>query len=536
MADDQPKGEGQSAKIIDLEKARREAARRRDRARDAQHDLVERMNKRFALVNEGEENRIYSEGRDPLRPGRFRLSRQKLQAFRERFMNKKLEFEIDDPKRPGHPKIIRLSYAQIWLESEQRRQCDGGPIFDPTGRVGNHYWNLWKGFAVTEQKNERGWQLLRDHVYHVLACGERHIENYLLNSAALMIQHPERRAEVAIALIGKMGAGKSIYCNALLEILGQHGLALQHQDHVRGRFNAQLHDCVMLYIGEAMWAGDRALQGYLNALITEPSITIEPKNRGIFAAPNYLHPYITANPGWVLPADVDDRRFFIQGVSDHRVGDKAYFSALGGELKNGGLSALLYHLKHRDISQFSPLDIPMTKEKRRQQLLTLDILARWWSAVLLRGYVWESKVATPTFQRWHEFCPTQLLTESFFQYCRAVSHHQSGREAHLSQFLGERIGYRHSEKGPRGHDWPVREIDLLFRPEGGQAAADQRQVPLPLDQQAEPGSPVVTDWREQRVVYASRPAGYHLLSLDEARAKFVDAMNGIPMPWQPLPP
>jgi hypothetical protein len=34
----------------------------------------------------------------------------------------------------------------------------------------------------------------------------------------------------------------------------------------------------------------------------------------------------------------------------------------------------------------------------------------------------------------------------------------------------------------------------------------------------------------------SRPAGYHLGSLGEARARFVDAMNGIPMPWQPLPP
>jgi hypothetical protein len=259
--------------------------------------------------------------------------------------------------------------------------------------------------------------------------------------------------------------------------------------------------------------------------------------------PSHFHISARGSHDWVFPADIDDRRIFAQRVSDHRVGDKAYFAALGEELRNGGLAALLYHLQHRDISQFNPLDIPMTAEKRRQQLLSLDILARWWMQVLLRGYVWESKVGTPTFQRWHEFSATQLLMASHFEYCRAVPHYHPANEAQLRQFMEDRIGHPWA-RGPRGHDWPVREIELPWRPDGSHdAAGDQRQAALALDpapddveEEAEPLAPLVTDWRERRVVYSSRPPGYRLGSLDEARARFAEAMNGIPMPWQPLTP
>ena len=78
-------------------------------------------------------------------------------------------------------------------------------------------------------------------------------------------------------LRGKRGSGKGILLNWLWRAWGQHGCHISNAKHLTGNFNAHLRDCVMLFADEAFFAGDRAGEGVLKALITEPSLPIEGK-------------------------------------------------------------------------------------------------------------------------------------------------------------------------------------------------------------------------------------------------------------------
>jgi hypothetical protein len=76
-------------------------------------------------------------------------------------------------------------------------------------------------------------------------------------------------------LKGEEGSGKGIFLHALREIFGGHGLYLSNPDHLWGRFNEQLQNTVMLFCDEAFYAGDRAHESILKALVTEHKLSIE---------------------------------------------------------------------------------------------------------------------------------------------------------------------------------------------------------------------------------------------------------------------
>jgi hypothetical protein len=143
-----------SAKIVNLEEERKAAELRRRRSKDRVGELVKDLNKQFCVVPEGSDIFVYREQRDPLRKGHWRLNKFTFKAFRELLFNHRMAIDVPDPKKPGMTKQIITTHAEIWLAHQDRRECKGGPLFDPTGKVSSsHWWNIWKGFAVKPVKN-----------------------------------------------------------------------------------------------------------------------------------------------------------------------------------------------------------------------------------------------------------------------------------------------------------------------------------------------------------------------------------------------
>jgi len=525
---DTTRGERQSATIIDLDKARKEAERRRRRSQDQLDQLVEKLNQRFCVVPEGNEVFVFREQRDPLRKGHWQLNKFTFKAFRELLMNRRVVVDVSDPRHPGFTKQIVKTHAEIWLEHRDRRECPGGPIFDPTGNASNYYWNLWRGFAVKPVKNRQGWLLMQDHIYHVLAAGDRKVNDYILNWSAHMLQHPERHGEVALIFRDDAeGLGKGLFVKALLAILGTHGFHLHHADQLRGQFNAYMHRLVLLYLDEAGWAGDRQLEGYLKGLVSDEEIGVQYKNKDTFQALNYLHIIISSNRDWAINASRTSRRWAPFRVSDHRRGDRAYFTALSHEIEHGGAEAMLYDLLRRDLSCFDVRDYPRTAELDNQRLLSLDIQPRWWMAVLLRGFVYKPKWGAPSLLDWHEFHTTQLLVESHRQFCKAIPHYYPATEVEIGKFMKETIGYRWTSR--RAAE-PIAELDTIDRFEASRR--DERQPEFPIgttDDERPASSP--TDWREAAIIRKRRMNGYDCGSLEEARATFKAALGDLPMEW-----
>ena len=334
--------------------------------------VMEDMNELHCVVMEGGKFRIFTEEMDPVLKRPF-FQRSTKEDFENLYCNQLVEI---------HDKLVtRSSY---WIRNPQRRQYKG-VIFDPE-QSHDGWLNLWRGWAVQPRKGD--WSMLQQLIREVLVDGvDAHYE-YVLDWLAYMVQHPSRAAEVAMCFKGEKGTGKGTLGRAAAALAGSHGLHISSPEHLVGRFNSHLQNCICLFADEAFWAGDKAGEAKLKQLVTEPTIAYEGKGRDAVMGKNHVHIIMAANGDWVVPAGLDgERRFAVFQVSSRRRGDKAFFNDLNRQLyAQGGIEAMLHDLLLRDIEGWAPRDeVPATQALVDQKVLTMDDVERWWYNKLLDG-------------------------------------------------------------------------------------------------------------------------------------------------------
>ena len=134
--------------------------------------------------------------------------------------------------------------------------------------------------------------------------------------------------------------------------------------------NRHLQDCSVLFADEAFFAGDKVHGSVLKAIITEPTIMIEPKGVDAYVAKNCVHLIMASNSRWVVPAGADARRYFVLDVAATRMQDGTYFGDINRQMKNGGAEALLHYLLSLDISDFDVRNVPKTDALADQKAIT----------------------------------------------------------------------------------------------------------------------------------------------------------------------
>jgi hypothetical protein len=115
------------------------------------------------------------------------------------------------------------------------------------------------------------------HLAENICSGNEDHAEYLLNWMAYAAQYPDRAGEVAVVLRGKEGVGKGVFAKQFGRLFGSHFRHVVQAKHLTGNFNSHLQQCSVLYADESFFAGDRAHESVLKALITEETIMIEPK-------------------------------------------------------------------------------------------------------------------------------------------------------------------------------------------------------------------------------------------------------------------
>jgi 5S rRNA maturation endonuclease (ribonuclease M5) len=451
-------------------------------------DVLEAFNPKYAVVNESGKVVVYNPKRDE-QLKRDTIERIQFEDFRRMFMNQKVEVGVS---KKGNP--IYSNIGDVWLEHPKRRQFLGGVVMSPGNKVPDDCWNLWRGFTVDPMPGD--WSRMYDHIRDVICGGDQKVFAYTLGWLARMVQQPDKQGEVALVLRGKKGTGKGTLGNWMVRLLGQHSVHVYHAKHLVGTFNAHLRDAVFVFADEAFFAGDKAHEGMLKGLVTEPIITIEAKYQNAVSIANMTHILMASNSDWVVPTSSDERRFCVMDVSDHRIGDKAYFTALNEQMENGGLAAMLHDLLNMDLSKFNVRDVPQTDALADQKRLSLDSLHRWWFTVLQRGFVWRSRYGAAIFMDWSDFVSTELLYRSYLQWCNET---REGRPMSREQ-LGVMMKGLYQSARPRGHH-PVYEIESMDSQEGKVAATMER------------------------------PQGYRVGSLRTAQLEFTKA-NGIAFDWE----
>ena len=304
--------------------------------------------------------------------------------------------------------------ASCWLQHQKARRYERvgfAPNADENPE--STLYNLWKGFAVDPVEGDC--TLYLNHLLYVIARGDQQLFKYILAWLADAVQNPTQRPGTSIVMRGDQGTGKSITANIFGSLFGPHALTVHHGKHLTHHFNLHLCSALFVFADEAIWAGDKAGEGVLKALITEPRLTVEPKNKDSFEMPNYVRLMIASNADWVVPAGPMERRFCVVNVSDKHRGDHGYFQAIVDQMNNGGREALLHFLLNHDLTGVNLRSIPQTDALMEQKIQTMPPLDEFWYFALETGAV------RPEESVWPDVIPVAELYELFLEYSKKVA-------------------------------------------------------------------------------------------------------------------
>ena len=283
-----------------------------------------------------------------------------------------------------------VEVSRLWFKWPGRRQyLDRGVVFEPGGPpdVADDMLNLWRGFGIEPKQGD--WTLMRNHIFNIVCSQQKELFDYLIRWLACAVQRPNEPIGVAVAFRGAPGAGKGIVARTLGKMFGKHFAHIANGDQLTGRFNASLATSCVVFLDEALWAGDKKGEGVLKALITEPRLSLEAKFRDPIMVDNRLRIIVASNEDWVVPTGMGDRRWFILDVANTfaGTGHKDYWDPLYAEVENGGAAAMFYDLLAMDLSGFDVRAVPHTAAKAQQQAHSLRGTDAWLYHVLNEGAI-----------------------------------------------------------------------------------------------------------------------------------------------------
>lgn len=282
--------------------------------------------------------------------------------------------------------------------------CYSGIEFNPAGTSGK-FLNLWVGPTIDAVAGD--WSLIKSFLLDVICDGDQAAYDYLIRYIAHALQRPEDKPGVMIILIGGQGIGKGTLGRILQKIWSATYIQVNNIDAITGSFNAILERGYIVFMDEALFAGDRRSSDALKSIVTEPIIHINEKHQPARQIRSYHRIIAATNAAHFKNTDRDDRRDFTLRVSEAHKDDFAYWDALHHEIDHGGVQAMAHDLLAIDLSGFNVRDKPNTKEFMEQKLLSLEPVARWWYDFLVSGALDDA---------WPEFIGTVEIIEKVWDF------------------------------------------------------------------------------------------------------------------------
>lgn len=290
--------------------------------------------------------------------------------------------------------------------------------------------NFWVG--PTTKPVAGNWVIIRDFLLNVVCAGDEDTYAYLIRFMAHMVQKPEEKPGVMIALLGGQGTGKGMYFRLLQSIWPYTTLMVSDIEQVIGRFNSCLERNYIVCMDEALFAGDRKSMDRLKSLITEPVLQIEQKHQPARSIQSVHRVFAASNHAHFGNIENDDRRFVFLKVSDKHQQDTVYFSSIAQAINDTyTIGALLYYLTKKDLKTFNVRQKPNTALHVNQKLKSLSGFDRFWFEVLTTGYLEGRNTSTSLgfndqSPQWVNpvFVATLKLTDSYRNFNKSAERFQ----------------------------------------------------------------------------------------------------------------
>lgn len=327
----------------------------------------------------------------------------------------------------------KAPWLDAWRKHKDRKQHDC-LTFDPK-HVGDYDQKLNMFFGLAHPPSQRTLpnnstiQPMLDHILHIWCHGDVEVFEWVISWMAHCVQRPWIKIGVAIVLRSAEGAGKGVVIEKLAEVIGKN--YYQHMQDAKSLLGSQFvpsgwEQCLLLFIDEAVWGGDKAQAGTLKKLITEDTHDIEHKFQSRYTVRSFMNTIFASNNTWVVPAGQKARRYLCLALDDSKAGTSvenvAYFDAV----RSVPIEDWATFLHTHDLSNFDRRSPPSTPMLRDQKQLGFDNIFKFWDTCLKRGYViktlyeddvkegddveavdryWKSKISsTDVFMAYREFC------------------------------------------------------------------------------------------------------------------------------------
>lgn len=382
-------------------------------------EVIKEMNKQYAIVHTSSTHVLMEKGT----AGFILDSRSSLIHLHEN------DFFINSEGK-------KINKARLWLQHSLRRtyfnivfEVDKPSTFKEDGK---EVYNIFKGYAFKPKQGDAS--LYWHHLKYVICSGNEELYLYVRKRLASIIQKPKVLG-CAIVLRGKQGTGKNQCIEPFCKLFGNHSLTFTSLDRLTGRFNSHLQYALVLFANEATWGGNKKEIGALKSIITDTTIFIEGKGKDGFQIENARHLLVASNEDWVVPRDMDDRRFLVLDVSSKHKEDHKYFAALDKQMNEGGYEALLYDLKNEDLSNFNPRIMPINDAGFDMKIKSAPTSVQYIYAVLnekcwhIAGSEehWEFETSKPClkiYDNYRDWCESQKIPiQTIQEFGKIIKHY-----------------------------------------------------------------------------------------------------------------
>lgn len=273
------------------------------------------------------------------------------------------------------------SAAARWLTWQLRAEVDGITYRPGKPRLiearGRREWNRWRGWGVEPKAGDvTPFTQLLDHLF---AGAEPAAREWFVRWCAFPLQYPGTKLFTTAVLWGRRhGTGKSLVGHTLGAIYGENfkeiGQAQLHSERNEWAIDKQF------VLGDDVTGSDKRDDAdRLKRMITQKTITVDPKYIPSYSIPDLINYLLTSNQPDLVFLEDDDRRNFIHEVMVGPLEEGFYVDYVLW-LESGGAAAVFDYLLNVDLGDFNPgAPALMTAAKRRMIQDVKSDLGGWVS-------------------------------------------------------------------------------------------------------------------------------------------------------------
>lgn len=276
--------------------------------------------------------------------------------------------------------------------------------------------NQWRGLAVQPHPEPVPVEYMKpliDYFYQVLANNDQGLFDWVLAWVAHIFQTPAKKSRTSLVLVSALtGTGKTFLGEVVIApMIGPaHSVAVESVEALVGKHNMVLSNKIFIQANEAVHSHKFAAAMLMKSLITDKTVSIEPKFVDRMTMPNFARFLFTSNritDAVYIDPTGNERRFTVANVSTVKKGDTAYWATLKSWCEANYPKILRFLLDYK--FDFDTICTPYeTQAKRDVQASNAPYELVWLIDRLQDGFI----ISADTHQYWWQAFNSNHVTKA----------------------------------------------------------------------------------------------------------------------------